>query len=244
MTQPFARPHSGDELMDTRTFSELCARLAERAERARAQAQPPAPPRRAAQRIVDLAELGARVVGDPVPAGWTRAPASDGSGVPTAALEAEIDRAADREAVARLAVKLARSYASAAALLLVHRGIIQGLCADGLAGRPDAVMFPAGNASLFGEVAETGRGFRGTPRAGGLDARILRALGREQVREIAVLPVSLGGRAVNLLYADNGPEAFGDASAAALASVCGRVATAYERLIRVHRLGAPRLVLF
>lgn len=72
-------------------------------------------------------------------------------------------------------------------------------------------------------------------RAGGLDARILRALGREHAQEIAVLPVVLGGRVVNLLYADNGPEALGDASIAALSSICTRVGAAYERLIRARK---------
>lgn len=240
MTQPFARPHSGEELMDARTFSELHARIAERAERRRAESPPPAPravpPRAAAQRVFDLAELGARVVSDPATA--EREFARPASPAAAAALEAEIDRSSSREAVTRLAVYLARSYASATALLLVHRDIIQGLCADGLQGRPDAVLFPAGAASVFGEVASSGRPFRGAPRAGGLDARILRALGREHVQEIAVLPVSLSGRVVNLLYADNGPEALGDASAAALNAVCARVAAAYERLIRERKRSA------
>jgi hypothetical protein len=242
MTQPFARPLSGEELMDTRTFSELYSRITQRAERGHAESQPSTPSRVAAQRVFDLAELGARVVSAPAPAETERArPAPSGApGCPAAALEAEIDRAVGREAVARLAVKLARSYASATALLLVHRGIIQCLCADGLEGRPDAVLFPAASASIFGEVASSGGRFRGTPRAGGLDARILRGLGREQVQEIVVLPVVLSGRVVNLLYADNGPEAIGDASAAALTSVCARVAAAYGRLIRTHKRSARR----
>jgi hypothetical protein len=243
MTQPFATPFSGEELMDAGTFSELHSRLAERAERRPAESQPPAarraPPK--AQRIVDLAELGARVVSVPAPTrnavrpAPVRAPAGPAA---AAALEAEIDRASSQEAVARLAVTLARGYASATALLLVHRSIIQGLCADGLEGRADAILFPDGAGSVFGEVAATGRAFRGAPRAGGLDARILRALGRERVREIAVLPVSLGGRIVNLLYADNGPEPLGDAPAAALTAVCTRVAAAYERLIRERKRSA------
>jgi len=66
----------------------------------------------------------------------------------------------------------------------------------------------------------------------------MRAFGREHVQEIAVLPVTLRDRVVSLLYADNGPEALGDASAAALTSVCGRVAAAYERLIHERKRGA------
>ena len=58
------------------------------------------------------------------------------------------------------------------------------------------------------------------------------------VQEIAILPVTLRGRVVNVLYADNGPEALGDASAAALTSVCARVAAAYERLIYARKVTA------
>jgi len=241
--------HSGEELMDESTFSELYWCDARRGEWRRAETKPQgqriAPPPGAADPAFDLAELGARVLGSPDPvecdrgrsagSGATAAPISPSA---TAALEAEIDRAQSREAVARLAVYLARSYASAAALFLCHRGIVQGLGGDGLSGRPDVVLFPAGAASVFGEVAASGRAFRGAPRADGLDARVQRALGREHVQEIAVLPVRLGGRVVNLLYADNGPEALGDASAAALTAVCARVADAYERLIRERKRSA------
>jgi hypothetical protein len=178
------------------------------------------------ERVYDLAELGARVVSRQAP---VPSPAA------AAALEAEIDRSGSRDAVARLALYLARGYASATALMLVHRGFVQGLCADGVAGRTDAILFPVDASSVFGEVVASGRPFRGAPPANGLDARILRALGREHVQEIAVLPVTLRGRIVNLLYADNGPEALGDASAAALTSVCTRVAAAYARLIHERK---------
>ena len=184
------------------------------------------------ERVYDLAELGARVLGRPGPVGRAPSPGA------AAALEAEIDRSGSRDTVARLALYLARGYASASALMLVNRGMVQGLCADGLAGRTDAILFPADATSAFGEVAASGRPFRGAPPAHGLDSRILRALGREHVQEIAILPVTLRGRIVNLLYADNGPEALGDASAAALTSVCARIAAAYERLIHERKRGA------
>ncbi|HXK21750.1 MAG TPA: hypothetical protein VMS55_03635 [Myxococcota bacterium] len=232
--RPFAAPFSGEELMDAESFSEVYARTG-RSEWRRVEPQPTPdsdPP------IVDLADLGARVVIDPPPAARGSERLAAGALISpgaSAALEAEIDRSHSREAVARLAVYLARSYASAAALLLVRRDMIEGLCGEGLAGRPDAVLFPAGAASVFGEVAGSGRPFRGAPPAQGLDARVLRALGREHVQEIAVLPVRVAGRTVNLLYADNGPESLGDASAAALGAICARVGDAYERLIRERK---------
>jgi GAF domain-containing protein len=60
-------------------------------------------------------------------------------------------------------------------------------------------------------------------------------LGRENVQEIAVLPIAIQGRMVGLLYADNGAEALADASFAALEAVCTRLAKAYERLILARK---------
>lgn len=239
MTGPFASPHSGEELMDTKSYTELCARVSRRTESRVAE---PRPPWAARQQRTAMSGLVARAMGHRSPAAREPAPQMRAGGpaspAAAAALEAEIDRSRSQETVARLAVYLARSYASAAALLLVHRDMIQGLCADGLSGRPDAILFPAGAASVFGAVANGGLPFRGAPPAQGLDARILRALGREHVQEIAILPVGLAGRTVNLLYADNGPESLGDSSAAALTAICARLGAAYERLIRDHKRGA------
>jgi len=85
--------------------------------------------------------------------------------------------------------------------------------------------------SLLGRVAASGEAYRGRPPEGGLDEKIFTALGRGHVSEIAILPVALQGRVVNLLYADNGPEILGDASIAALGTVCTRIARVYARLI-------------
>ena len=65
----------------------------------------------------------------------------------------------------------------------------------------------------------------------GVDARILRAMGRADAAEIAILPVAIHGRVVNLLYVDNGPDRIGETSYAALLTLCDLVAQAYERLI-------------
>jgi hypothetical protein len=106
----------------------------------------------------------------------------------------------------------------------------------------EEILFPADAPSLFAEVVASGEPFRGAPPQLHLDGRLLRALGRRQVREIVVLPVMVGGRVVNLLYADNGPEALGDASLAALAAVCARLSRAYERLILERKAGKARSV--
>jgi hypothetical protein len=155
-----------------------------------------------------------------------------------ALLEAQIDGAASRAEATRLAVRLARNYCEAAAVFLVHRGIVQGIAAEGCSGRPETALFPKAMPSVFSGVVARRELYRGSPPERILERRVLRALGREQVRQIAVLPCSVGGRVVTLLYADGGAELLGDTALAALGSVAARLAAAYERLIFARKLPA------
>ncbi|HBZ71936.1 MAG TPA: hypothetical protein DEP35_20295 [Deltaproteobacteria bacterium] len=137
--------------------------------------------------------------------------------------------------MARLAVHLARAYVSAAAVLRIHRGVIQGVCGEGVTNCGAELLFPADVKSPFADVVAGHQPVRGLPPQDGVGARILGMLGRENVQEIAVLPIAIQGRMVGLLYADNGAEALADASFAALEAVCTRLAKAYERLILARK---------
>jgi GAF domain-containing protein len=244
MTWRIARLRPDEELIDEQTFFELYSGVAAGPE-ARARKRDVDPPQ-----VDDLAEPGPEPLPRPPstpfagatpPGGLPRPPSSPAA---TAALEREIGRCASHESVARLGVYLARSYAAAAALFLVQRGMIEGICSDGLNERGNGLLFPAAAPSLFAGVVASRQPFRGAPGDNALDQRVLRVLGRQHVQEIAVLPVAIRGRVVNLLYADNGPEALGDASVAALAAVCAQVARAYERVIlerkRAERANRPK----
>lgn len=211
---------TGEPLMDAKTFYDLYSRVASiPVERPAAPEIEPPPPLELPDPVPPLRCA---------PPAQARPPASPSA---TAALEDEIGRCSDPTGVARLGVYLARAYAAGAALFLVRSGLIETLCSDGLDARASGVLLPADRPSFLADVIARGEPFRGTPGEHELDQRILRALGRSQVQEIAVLPVAVGGRVVSLLYADNGPEALGDASVAALAAVGERVASAYARLI-------------
>jgi hypothetical protein len=157
-----------------------------------------------------------------------------------AALEAEMDRSASHEHIARLAVHLARAYAEATAIFSVRHDLIEGLVGEGMQSNLAGTLLPAAADSVFANVVASGTGFRGTPPKGGLEEKVLRALGRDHVGEIGLFPIAIRGRVVNLLYADNGPEVLGDASAAALGAVCTRVARAYARLILERKALAHR----
>jgi len=101
----------------------------------------------------------------------------------------------------------------------------------------DGILLPADLDSIFARPVNARVPFRGRPPAEGIDGRILAALARRDVSDAIVLPIVMRDRVVNLLYADNGGEALGETSVAALEALCGCVARAYERLI-LERKGA------
>ena len=61
--------------------------------------------------------------------------------------------------------------------------------------------------------------------------RFLDTLGRSEAQEVLVQPVTLRGRVVSLLYADNASAPFAETSAAALAAISPILSRAYENLI-------------
>jgi hypothetical protein len=158
------------------------------------------------------------------------APTSPGE---VAALEAQLLSATHRDEVARTSLRLALRHARVAGLLVVSRGMIAGLCAqgEGLESRIEGVAISADTETVLTEPATSGEPRRLDAPSAGLDARILRAMGRADAVEIAVLPIATRGRVVNLLYVDNGAERIGETSYAALVALCDLVAQAYERLI-------------
>jgi hypothetical protein len=150
-----------------------------------------------------------------------------------ARLEARISGAADRDEIATLAVRLARAYVGTAALFLVQGGTMAGLRGDSseLERRIQGIVIPLETESQFARVGATREPWRGEPPQDGVDARVVRALGRERVREMVLLPICIRDRVVNVLYADNDFEALGETSLAALGALCNCVSRAYQRLI-------------
>jgi hypothetical protein len=165
--------------------------------------------------------------GSPERKDWLVAGASS-----VAALEAGLEQARDRDAVVSHTLALALNHARAVALFAV-RGTAQGIAAAGEIERRDLrdVLVAAEAGSLFAAATERGTPARGAPEPDGVDARVARLLRRVEPAEVAFFPIRIGERVVNLLYADNGSEALGEKSYAALAALCQRVAQSYERII-------------
>jgi hypothetical protein len=215
---------ANEDLIDESSFAELHQKLADARDRA---AGGPAPA--AVEAVADDAEL----LLDQVDDGEAVEPPAAARPSDPVGLEAALAEANDRDTVARAALALARLHCEAAALLVVHRGMVMGLRGDGaeLASRIEAVLVPLDAESVFASVAARNEPYRGAPPAGALDTRVLRALGRGSVRELALLPIALRGRVINLLYVDAGALPLAETALGAITALSACVGRAYERLI-------------
>jgi len=148
-------------------------------------------------------------------------------------LESELYQSRNRDEVIALALEIASSFCESTALFVVRGDAVSLFRAHGEAApaSADELTIPIHMPSLFTQPAQTGLPFRGQPPSGGVDGRVLEGLRREVVQEILVHPVVIRDRVVNLLYADNGGEVFGETSIGALTALSHTLSRAYERLI-------------
>jgi hypothetical protein len=154
-----------------------------------------------------------------------------------AAVENQLARAPDRDVVIDCALRLARSYATAAALFVVRRDVIRGCGAIGpeVPRRTEGLFVPLASASVLAAAVAEGEPFRGALPRSGIDEQLFGAIGRHDVRDAAIFPVRIRDRVLNLLYVDNGPHPLAESSIAALGSVCDGIARAYARLILLSK---------
>jgi|GEM_PF-4873766 len=152
-------------------------------------------------------------------------------------LEEALRTAPDLEAIARIALRLARRYACGAALFVVQRDLIAGLRAeiDEQDRSVEGILVPLAAESLFSRSLANRRGMCRRGAHCDIDARILRALGRSREQEFLVAPVLLRGRVMSLLYADNGPAPLPATSLAALGALAGEIAAAFEAVILARK---------
>ena len=149
-----------------------------------------------------------------------------------ARLEARLYQSRNRDEVVGLALEIARTFSAASALFVV-RGEDVSLFRTSIAAAQSEgdLSVPVRSPSVFSHPAQTGLPFRGQAPRDGIDGRVLEGLGRADVQEILVHPIVIRDRVVNVLFADNGPEPFGETSIGALTALCHTLSGAYERLI-------------
>jgi hypothetical protein len=154
-----------------------------------------------------------------------------------ASLEADLACAVDRDAVGDLALRIARRHADAATLFVTRGEVVSGFRGDGDRIPEDisGILLTAGFGSSLTAPVSSRVAFRGSAPDEGVDAKILKSLGRGDAREVAVFPILIRGQVVNLLYTDSGPDVCGETSFAALAALANLVSAAYERLILARK---------
>ena len=224
--------NEGEDLIDESSFAALHQKLTDARERAAGGAADSA--------VAPVCELEAELItGAFAPGDGSGANLLETDPLPTdpASLEALLATAPDRVGAARVALALARLHVPAAALLVVHRGMVKGMLGSGgdLDRHIEAVLIPGDADSVLARVATGGVLYRGAPPATPLDARLLRALGRSAASEIAVFPIALRDRVVNLLYVDAGASALADTVVGALQALTYCIARSYERMIVSRR---------
>ncbi len=221
---------AGEELVGETTFSELHSGMVARMDAMRdarearaARSESPTP---------ETATPAPPPASDETTAPVTPPPAPHGAGR-IGTLEATLGAATERSAVVSAALDLAAEFAQAAALFLVRGQTIEGVDGRGekLGSRVGSVVLPREGSSRFAEATAGRQPLRTTTTPGGVDARLLAALGRGDAREFALVPVEIRGRVVNLLYADNGSDSLGPVAFAALRALSLELSAAYERLI-------------
>jgi hypothetical protein len=166
------------------------------------------------------------------------APPADSAEV--AALERELLGAKSRDEVALLALRIARYYAQVAALFVVNRDVIAGLrgAGAGVEDRLEGIMLPTRGDSVIARSVDTAALARAEEPFGPVDKRLLRAMGRDGVANVVVLPVMIRRRVVNLLYVDNGADHMAETSISALHLLCSAISRAYERVILERKRAA------
>jgi len=260
VTQPRGRELTDDEIASStplaavrqnvqaqRTTGDPAEEALPTAEEARPQAKPvaatppPAPQPAPSSEILLLDEL----VSEPQDAeAWELpAPVADAAGDAldissrVASLEAQLFGSSNRDEIIRLGLEIARTCSQAAALFVVRSDLVSGFRAHGRGMEPTlpGVELPLATASIFTHPALTKMPFRGSPPDDGIDGRLMESLGRPEVQEVFIHPIVIRDRTVNVLYADNGPDAFGETSIAGLTALCDCLSRAYERLITEHK---------
>jgi hypothetical protein len=204
-----------------------------------ATSEPPRPPEPAEEPAWEL-PLEAAEPPPPAPPAAAAAPAR------SAARAAELRRAEEtlasatrRDELIDAALDLGAAFAELAALFVVRDGVAAGLRAL-RAGEPleiESIVAPLGGEGL---LADAVRGVEPVQRAPSapLDKVVAKALRCEGGAELAVFPIAIGGRVVNLLVAQSGP-ALPATAAAALRALAPLLGASYERLIRSFKQQTP-----
>lgn len=156
-----------------------------------------------------------------------------------AAWEAELLRSPNRDQLIEAAFRIASCFATHVALFIVHQGMVQGQrCMElGIARALEGVLIPLDADSALTQVANQAEPLRADPSARAIDQRVSLIL-CDDAREVALFPVAIKQRVVNVLYASTGGEPLGAIAFGALSQLAQQMGAAYEHLILTRKASA------
>jgi hypothetical protein len=209
-----------------------------------ATSEPPRPPEPAEE---PAWELPLEAAEPPAPAEPPARPAATARSARGATRAGELRRAEEtlasatrRDELIDAALDLGGAFAELAALFVVRDGVAAGLRALRAGDRLEieSIVAPLGGEGLLAEAVRLGQPVQHAPSAP-LDKVVAKALRCEGRAELAVFPIAIGGRVVNLLVAQSGAGALPATAAAALRVLALLLGASYERLIRSFKQPAP-----
>lgn len=156
-----------------------------------------------------------------------------------AAWEAELLSTTNRDQLIEIAFRIASCFAAHVALFIVQKDMVQGQgCMElGIARALDGVLIPLDADSALTMVANRAEALRAKPNDRAIDERVSLIL-CDEAREVALFPVAIKQRVVNVLYASTGGEPLGAIAFGALSQLAQQMGAAYERLILSRKANA------
>lgn len=165
---------------------------------------------------------------------------------PQAAAEEELGHATTPTDALEIFFDFAKQYFEYAALFVIHGDLAEGRDANGAGASREQVTgigVPLELPSSFARARDRGVPICAPLDRDGLDAQLAADLERTDGKAALTLPILLRGRAVAILYADNGPSPVELGDAGEVVSFASRTGTALEAIARrkrEHREGAQR----
>lgn len=143
--------------------------------------------------------------------------------------------AADRNAIAKVVLRAARTRFARACLLTVYSDRIVGWMGlgDGMeTDRLRAIALSRAERSVFSFVVDSRAHYLGPLAKWPAHGTWVKATGRQIPRSLAVFPILVRGRAVNVLVVDNGHDRHVDNDVGELLILAQQIAKTYETLLR------------
>jgi hypothetical protein len=151
-----------------------------------------------------------------------------------------IKQAAERDDIARVLVRYARTFLPRAVLLIIKKDLLVGWMGAGvgLSGpRVRGIMIPLDSASVFRTTRQTATDYFGSMPRGATNDIFLTSLGDIRPRQVLLIPISVRHKPICILYGDCAAAAGFGADLSPLHLMAQEAAQSFEKLILDRKIG-------